>query len=30
MNGFIIIGAMEGAFDAATMTVPSTTSIKNG
>ena len=30
MNGFIIVGAMQGAFDATTMTVPSTTSIKNG
>lgn len=30
MNGFLVIGAMEGAFDAATMTIPSTTSIKGG
>ena len=30
MNGFIIIGAMEGAFDSTTMTVPTTNSIKSG
>ena len=30
MNGFIIIGVMEGALDLTTMTLPSTTSIKSG
>jgi hypothetical protein len=30
MNGFIVIAAMEGAFDTTNMTIPSTTSIKNG
>jgi hypothetical protein len=30
MNGFIILGAMTGAFDASVYTIPSTTNIKQG
>ena len=30
MNGFIIIGVLEGAFDTTNMTIPSVTNIKNG
>ena len=30
MNGFIVIGVMEGAFDSGTMTIPTTNRIKSG
>lgn len=30
MNGFIVIGVLSGAFDSTTMTIPSTSNIKNG
>jgi hypothetical protein len=30
MNGFIVIGVMNGAFDNNTMTVPTTNNIKKG
>ena len=30
MNGFIVVGLLEVAFDSATMTIPTTTSLKNG
>ena len=30
MNGFIIIGAMEGIFDSTNMTLPTVSSIKSG
>lgn len=30
MNGFIIIGVLSGAFNTSTMTIPSTTNIKQG
>lgn len=30
MNGFLVMGVIEGAFDSTTMTIPTTTSIKNG
>lgn len=30
MNGFIVMGVMPGAFNTATMTVPSAANIKNG
>ena len=30
MNGFLVVGVLEGGFDPTTMTVPTTTSIKNG
>ena len=30
MNGFIVVGAIQGVFNSTIMTVPSTTSVKNG
>jgi hypothetical protein len=30
MNGFIVIGVMNGVFDNATMTLPTTNNIKKG
>lgn len=30
MNGFIVVGVMNGLFDSATMTLPTTNNIKKG